>query len=99
MQLIIFKEEILNKQDKNLIINFFTEKENYYNKQFIKNLYRKFTLEKNNILETLNLNSIQQVTINLYDNQEDFIDSIKSFYNDYNIPAYCKGTIMGKYFS
>lgn len=84
----------MKKENKDIKIEFFTNKESQYNTIFMNKLYEKIINEKKHLLEELQLKNVRKVNIRLYDNREDFIKTIRKFYIGVNIPTYCKGTIQ-----
>ena len=84
----------MKKENDNIKIEFFTENQNAYNKRLLENTYKKIIDERVKILEILEIKNVRKVTINLYDNRENFIKEIEKFYKKYNVPSYCKGTIQ-----
>lgn len=84
----------MKKEGKYIKIEFYTEKENSYNKLFVKDVYNKIIKNRKSILEKLQLKDIRKVTINLYDDRKKFVKEIEKYYKESRIPIYCTGTIQ-----
>ena len=84
----------MREENEYIEIEFHSIEEKKYNAIFVKKLYEKINAERKDILYKLNIENARKVKINLYDNKEMFLNDIASFYNEYEIPDYCRGTIQ-----
>mgnify|MGYP004510415693 CR=1 FL=1 len=81
-------------ENKNFEIEFIDRDCTIYDQKFIRNLYNKINQEKKKLLNILQIKDCRKVKIKLYKEKERFINDIKKFYEEYDIPVYCRGTIQ-----
>ncbi len=77
----------IENQDFNLIYDINIE-------EFAEDLFKEINLRKKKIIEFFELEEIRKIEIILFNNREEFINNIKSYYSSVNdIPSYCKANI------